>query len=194
MRNPTRSIRTVAVAAVLGTSALLAGCTPNAGQVPPTSAANTPSSTAAVGATPRPTPTPTSTVQALSATDPTAPYDEAETSRWFARVADEVRISLGLDRAAPGMTVHLDAETSQNHLVTMKSLPAGDYSFHLACRGGGSLTLSVSGGTPGPVVEGPCTDELVSGAFTAAEGGTEFRFTATGDPIDAALHYSAATP
>ncbi|GLK17953.1 hypothetical protein [Herbiconiux flava] len=189
MAHLTRSTRTVTIATGLAVAALLAGCTADG------PGAATPSSAAPGATTATSTATPTPTPRALSATDPTAPFDQVEAARWFDGVADDVTTLLGLDSTPPGMTVHLDAETSQNHLVTLKSLAAGDYSFHLACRGGGTLELAVtSGGTASLVIDGPCTGELTSGDFTAAEGGTEFRFTATGDPIDVALHYSPAAP
>jgi hypothetical protein len=187
MAHLSRPTRTVTIATGLAAAALLAGCTAGGPEAAAPSSAAPGTTTATV------TPTPTPTARALSATDPTAPFDEDEAARWFDGVADDVATRFGLDRTPPGMTVHLDAETSQNHLVTLKSLAAGEYAFHLACRGGGSLELAItSGGMTSPVIEGPCTGELTSGDFTAAEGGTEFRFTATGDPIDVALHYTPA--
>ncbi|MBF4574221.1 hypothetical protein ITJ64_17055 [Herbiconiux sp. VKM Ac-1786] len=192
LSRPTRTITITTGLAATGLAvALLAGCTAGG----PDAAAPSSAAPGTTTATSTAAPTPTPTARALSATDPTAPFDGDEAARWFDGVAEEVTTQLGLDSTPPGMTVHLDAETSQNHLVTLKSLAAGDYSYHLACRGGGSLELAItSGGTTSPVIEGPCTGELTSGDFTAAEGGTEFRFTATGDPIDVALHYTPAVP
>ncbi|NQX34461.1 hypothetical protein [Herbiconiux sp. VKM Ac-2851] len=189
MAHLSRSPRTVTIATGLAAAALLAGCTTGGPE------AVAPSSAAPGATTATVTPTLMPTARALSATDPTAPFDEDEAARWFDGVADDVFTRFGLDSTPPGMTVHLDAETSQNHLVTLKSLEPGDYSFHLACRGGGTLELAVtSGGTTSPVIDGLCAGELTSGDFAAAEGGTEFRFTATGDPIDVALHYTPAAP
>jgi hypothetical protein len=194
MRNLRRSISVALATAAVGSAALLAGCT--AGGEP--AAQTDPPASSTVSPAPSPSPTasasPTAAASALSATDPNAPYDADEAERWSQGVSDDVTALLGLDTAPTGIVVHLDAETSQSHRVTAASLAPGDYSFHLACRGGGELSVALtSGGTASPVITGPCTGQLTSGDFTAADGGTEFLFTASGDPIDAALYYSPST-
>lgn len=84
-------------------------------------------------------------------------------------------------------------------LALVLSLPAGNYSYYFACRGGGEVTFGISSGAgvgagatgtaESPVLSGPCTGQVQGGDFTAVEGGTEFRIKATGDPIDFVIRY-----
>ncbi|MGD8195720.1 hypothetical protein ACEXQB_014605 [Herbiconiux sp. P18] len=191
MRNLSRFIRLVTATAALGGAAVLAGCTGGQSDAGASPTASTPSTPSAVSTA---TPTPSPTSRALSATDPSAPYDPADATRWTDGIASDVTTQFGLENTPEGITAHLDAETTQSHRVTALSLTPGDYSFHLACRGGGELVLAITtGGVASPVISGPCTGSLTSGDFTAAEGGTEFLFTASGDPVDVALYYNPAS-
>ncbi|PPF77641.1 hypothetical protein C5B96_15350 [Subtercola sp. Z020] len=138
---------------------------------------------------------------AQSAAQPGAPFDPDEAAAWTTDIARQM-LGSREPGALEGSAGHLDDATSQNRVERFLSLPAGDYSYAFACRGGGEVTLGVATGaavgdgsgdlgTESPLLAGSCSGQILGGDFTAEEGGTEFRLRASGAAVDYVLRYGA---